>query len=296
MKKGISVFFIFLVITTLFGCKKDNGNDNPQPFDGNDTIAVLNEDLSYLIETYSRHVVNNTVLETVTTYDGYKITSRKHYHNGQLSAEQKNFYYEGLDASHDSYSYHNYDTNDVSIHQHFSIEYLDTTYYRWKRTINEFYYAENSNVENKVEETIFDYEGIKEVGYRRYINGILVIQVNDFVYDGLNCSYTYKKYSNSGNLEYTSRYEIQYLDSTYLRQKVTRYTTEYVDGSPNSVYYKIVQYDGKKQMGYKVFVDGKLTEEGRDYLYDGLKCYYSVDHYRDGTLSDTATIEVHYLE
>lgn len=296
MKKRISIVLMAFVFTMIIGCKKDNGIDVPNSSDDNDTIVLQNEDMSYLIETYSRQDVNNRVIESITTYDGYKKTSHRFYNDGQLLGEGKNYYYDGLNASYDSYSYNIYDINDVSLHQHFSIEYVDTTYYRMKRYVNEFYYGENSGLLDKIEETIYEYEGNKLMGYKRYVNGILVIKIDDYIYDGLNCSYTYKNYSNTGDLEYTSRYEIQYLDDTYLRQKVTRYTTEYEDGSPISVYYKIVQYDGKKQIGYKIFVDTKLTEEGRDYLYDGLKCYYSVDHYRNDTLSNTSSYEVHYLE
>lgn len=286
MKKSI-VLLAFLCLL-FFGCKKDNEN-------GIDIPTLFNEDLSYLIETYSREERNGRIYEYDRIYDDYKPMSIKHYSNGQLNGECKNYYYDGLDCSYDAYSYNN--SNDVTLCQHYENEYLDKTYLRSKHYICKYDYVDNDQ-EDRVVEAYHEYDGKKQMGYKRFLNGVLVCENNDYSYDGLNGGFTMRNYSNTGDLVNIRKYELQYLDATYLqsRQKITKYTTEYVDGSPTEVYYKVVEYDGKKPMGYKVFVNGTLIEEGRDYVYDGLKCYYKVDHYNDNTLSSTSLFEVHYLE
>ena len=283
---------LFVCLCMLFaGCKKDD-------VDNSDSS---NEDLSFLIETYSRTEGNNHVYEDVKTYDGHKIIDHRYYRDGQLWTDDKNYSYDGLTRSWDGYSYSYSFESGINYEEyslrHYSYEYLDNTFLRTKHGIEEYWHYHNHEYQNyRYNEFFYERDGVKLVNYKCFTNGILTQEVDDYSYDGLNCSFSRKKYSDTGDLVSVQKYEYQYLDETYLRHKVIRYTTEYVDGSPTEVYFKSVQYDGKKPIGYKVFKNGTLREEGRDYIYDGLKCYYKVDYYRDGTLDYTSSCEVHYLE
>lgn len=290
MKKN--AVLMVLLCALLVGCNKyQDNNDSNQ----NSIELDQEEDLSYLIITYSCEDRGDQLYETIKSFDGLKVISNKSLDNGHLSAEGKNYYYDGLNCSYDWFSYYNNSVNDAYLHQQISIEYLDETLLRSKHSIDRREYVNVNDGRVDVYEHFHEYDGKKQVGFKSFLNGILVREISDYTYDGLNCSYTYKNYSNTGDLMDISQYEIQFLDDTYLRQKVTRYTT-YVEGTQTKVYYKTVQYDGKKQIGYRIFVNGTMTEEGRDYIYDGLKCFYKVDYYRDGSLAHTSSFEVHYLE
>lgn len=275
---------LILMLVCVAGCKKDHNENFP---------VSSNEDLSYLIITYSREDRSDQNLcENVNIYNRYKTLSHKLYWNGQLSHEGLNYEYDGLNCNYDVFSYNLNSLNgdEVYLHQHFKNEYLDETYLRQKHTI-EYIYRTNSGQEDQVYESFYEYDGKKVVGFKHFVNGILEIEADGFSYDGLNCSYTSRYYLDTGDITNILKIEIQYLDDTYLRPTDTRYTTD-----DNEVYYKSVKYEGKKQKGYKVFVNGTLSEEGRDYVYDGLKCYYKVDYYQNGELSSTSSFEVHYLE
>ena len=279
--KHYNLSLLLLLGIAFVSCKKESLHPTPK------------EDLSYLIKTYSREERSNQhSQETIITYNGYKQTSYKHFIDGRLHAEYQDITYDELCFNCNVLIFS--ENNEIVTNQHFNIEYTDTTYTRSKHSINKVE-SETSN-SDAVYETFNEYDGKRRMSRKRFRNGILISENTDYKYDSLSCSYTMKEYSLNGDLVSSSNYEIQYLDDTFLREKVTRYTTEYVDGSPTTKYFKSVQYDGKKQIGYRVFVDGKLKEEGRDYNYNGLKCNYYVDRYQDGVFSYSISFEEQYLE
>lgn len=113
----------------LASCKKDSEG------------TTHGEDLSYLIKTYERYESGGHIIKNTWTYDGYKVTGYRHYEDGLLYSENKN-YYNGLKASYDSYSYRNGDANDVSV-THYEYEYLDETFQRPK--YSRYYYPNSEN-------------------------------------------------------------------------------------------------------------------------------------------------------
>lgn len=261
-------------------CKKDGGGVN------------TGEDLSYLIMTYQRYESGGHIIKNTWTYDGYKVTGYRHYEDGRLYSENKNYSYNGLNASYDSYSYRNGDVNDVSV-THYEREYLDETFLRTKRSK---YYNLNSE-NNNIHETYSEYDGKKCLSSKSYTNGVLTSETF-YHYDGLRCSYKTTYYSRN-TISQERDYEILYLDETYLRQKTRLYTRKMYDSDGNltSSYtdYSVFDYNGKKPIGSKSYTNGKLSSVG-DYQYDGLTCYYFVDDYQDGEVVSTRMYEVEYLE
>ena len=262
-------------------CKKDGGGTN------------TGEDLSYLIMTYRRYELGGHTYKSTWTYDGYKETRYQYYEDGQLYSERKNYSYDGLKSSYDSYSYRNGDMNDVSV-AHFECEYLDETFRRIKHT--RYYYIDSEN--NNISATYNEYDGKKLLSSKSYTNGVLTDE-SHYHYDGLRCSYKTTYYS--GNTVWQERdYEILYLDETYLREKSRLQTRKRYDIEGNLIstdtYYTVNEYDGKKPIGYQGYHNGKLGSVGRDYQYDGLNCYYFVDDYQDGEVISTRMYEVEYLE
>lgn len=287
MKKSVYVIaFLALTCIMFTGCKK--WLDEPDS----------KEDLSYLFMTYRCYTSNNIIYKATWTYDGYKQTSNKYYENGQLSTEYKNYSYNGLNASWDYYSYNNYDVNDVHVHEHVECEYLDETYRRVKFQRAQYYYPDPQN--NCIYETYREYDGKKCVGYKYYMNGILLREGHDYMYDGLHCTYTMTYYSSPNVVSEKRSYNLVYLDDTYLRTKSQTQTRERFDETGNLLssvtYFTVNDYDGKKPIGSQTFVNGKLSAVYRDYQYDGLTCHYFYDTYRDGEVTSTQTYEVEYLE
>ena len=126
-------FFLIALICLLFaGCNKVEDES-------------LKEDLSYLIQTYLRYDQNGTIYKTIRTFNGYKETSYEYYVGGQLYQERKNYLYNGLKASWDSYSYRNGDVNDVTI-DHVECDYLDNTFQRKKHQRTEAHYSDSQDI------------------------------------------------------------------------------------------------------------------------------------------------------
>ena len=260
------------------GCKKDNGGTS------------TGEDLSYLYKTYFRYESSNgQIIKQTWTYDGHKETSYKHYVDGLLYSERKNYSYDGLNASYDDYSYKNGDVNDVTV-RHYECEYLDDTYLRKKY---EKYYSLDPQDTN-IHETYYCYDGKKKTSQKQYYNGVLTREVL-YSYDGLRCSYKI----DFGN-QRERYFEVLYLDETFLRQNTYLRSEKRYDTEGNlltsNISYFVYNYDGKKPIGYQEYQDDNLSAIGRDYQYEGLNCYYFLDDYQDGEVVSTRMYEVEYLE
>lgn len=282
MKQSIVILSLLCVL--FVGCKKENGGNTEK------------EDLSYLLTTYTCEELNGHRTETRTTYDGYKEMSYKEYYDGQLTFERKNYSYDGLKASWDSYQYQNGDVNDIRVHCHYECEFLDNTYQREKYMKSE-YYREDLQYEYTI---YWEYDGKKIVSYRRFKDGVLEFDNKDFNYDGLFCTYKMTYYSSEGVPVYESSASIDYLDDTYLRKKSNTYTkvTFDLDGTPatTTVINTINEYDGKKLVESREYRNGMISSTTRDYQYNGLTCRYYYDGYSYGELNSTRTCEVQYLE
>lgn len=286
MKKS---FYIVasLALTCIFlaGCKK--WIEEPEP--------ESKEDLSYLIKTYDRYESNGHIYKSTWTYDGYKPTGYQYYVDGQLSSESKNYSYDGLNASWDTYQYQN---NEVTSYSHYETEYIDETFLRKKYQKQQHYNLDNPQ-NNYISEYFYEYEGKKKMGHKYYCNGILLAD-SYYNYDGLYGSYRHTNYLSQGVVSRTLDYDIVYLDDTYLRWKTSNCTRNYYDlngvVTKTETVYSVYDFEGKKPVGFQSFSDGKLSSIGRDYHYDGLSCYYFKDSYQDGEVVSTTIHETEYLE
>ena len=280
MRKNI--FFIAIICILFTGCKKWGGVSEPK------------EDLSYVIRTYYRYETNGHIIKQTWTYDGYKETGYKSYYDGKLTQERNNYSYDGLKASYDSYSYR----DSIIGHQHIECEFLDETFRRAKYLKSYAYYPNPQNNHfYDIRETYYDYDGKKMMGYQTYLNGTLTGEYR-YNYEGLRCTHTVT-YDFSSYVE-VRKYDILYLDDTYLREKSRLQTRERYDTNGDLIrtttYYSVYDYDGKKPIGYQFYQDGNLGGKGRDYQYDDLTCYYFIDDYQDGEVISTRMYEVEYLE
>lgn len=282
-------FVASLALTCILfvGCKK--WIEEPEPEN-----PVTMEDLSYLIKTYQRYESNGHIYKTTWTYDGYKPTGYQQYVDGQLNYEEKNYSYNGLNASWDLYYYQN---NEVTSYSHYETEYLDETFLRTKyRKVQ--HYNPNNPQNNYITEYFVEYNGKKKMGHELYRNGILESD-SHYNYDGLRCSYRISFYLSQGVVHQTKDIDIVYLDDTYLRDKTYKCTIKYYENgvvTKTNTNYFVNDFEGKKTIGSQSFYNGKLRSVSRDYHYDGLSCYYFADSYQDGEVVSTTIHEIEYLE
>ena len=282
MKK--SLFVMSIICCFLFAsCQKDGGETN------------TGEDLSYLIKTYFRYDNGGRIIKQTWTYDGYQLTGYQAFEDGQLYSESKNYLYNGLRCSYDSYSYRIGDSNDVIV-QRIECEYLDDTYNRIKYKKSYYPNSQNTNIL----ESYYEYDGKKLLSIRNYINGVFSNE-NQYNYEGLRCTYKTIEYYAPDVVRTERNYEVLYLDETYLREKSRLQTRKRYDPEGNltstDTYYTVNDYEGKKPIGYKWYHNGELGAAGRDYQYDGLTCYYFLDSYNsDGEVVSTSLYEVEYLK
>ena len=262
-------------------CQKDGGETN------------TGEDLSYLIKTYFRYDNGGRIIKQTWTYDGYQLTGYQAFEDGQLYSESKNYLYNGLRCSYDSYSYRIGNVDDVTI-QHIECEYLDNTYQKIKYKKSYYPNSQNTNII----ESYSEYDGKKLLSTKSYVNGVLSGETV-YYYEGLTCNYQTTGYYSGGIEE--RNFVIVYLDDTYLREKSRMQTRLRYDSDGNlassNTFYTVNDYDGKKPIGYQWYRNGKLSAVGRDYQYDGLTCYYYIDSYNnDGEVVSTSLYEVEYLK
>ena len=283
MKKGLYIIAFLALTCNVF-------NSSKKRFDE----LYSKEDLSYVIRTYYRYESNGKIIKQTWTYDGYKVSGYKYYIDGLLYSESKDYLYDRLNVSYNSYSYRNGDVNDLSV-QHTECEYLDDTYQRIKYQKSYIPDTQNTNIL----ETYYEYDGKKRLCSKSYTNGVLTNEIH-YNYDGLRCTYKTTDYYYDDVVRMERNYEILYLDETYLRKKSILQTWKKYDIEGNLIstdtYYTVNEYDGKKPIGYQWYHNGKLGSVGRDYQYDGLNCYYFVDDYQDGEVISTRMYEVEYLE
>ncbi len=278
MKKSVYIIALLALTSILFtSCKK--WIDEPEP----------KEDLSYVIKTYYRYETSShEIIKQTWSYDGYKPIEYKYYVDGQLLQETKNYSYNGLSVSNDSYRYN----DSITTYRHVEWESLDETFQRTK-------YSKSRDSQNNLYETYYVYDGKKKLSQKSYTNGMLTDEIH-YSYEGLRCTYTQTDYNYDNTIRQERSYEIVYLDDTYLREKSRLQTRKRYDTDGNltssNTYYYVYDYDGKKPTGYQCFLNGKLNAVARDYQYDGLTCYYFVDFYRDGEVYSTSMYEVEYLE
>jgi len=277
MKKCIYAIALALLSVMFLGCNKTDG-------------LFSDEDLSYLKPTYSRIDHGNYVQKTLIQYDGNKIIEYKQWQDDELDVERTNYSYDGLNAQLDVYYYGHVG----HIRDHVECEFLDETFERVKYSKTECFY-ENTQYDY-VSEVYYEYDGKKKVGYKNYHNGILYAEEKDFNYDDLHCTYQRIYYSPTGEVDQVDAYNVLYLDDTYLRNQSYSYTRTYTIDGYSRTYYYVYEYDGKKIVGIKVYLNGELSKVHRDYQYDGLVCHFKIDHYQNGVLNNTTNGETHYLK
>lgn len=262
MKVRFLLLLSILFVSTITGCKKDPTNeDSNENGETPENPLHFEEDLSFtrtLKQFYYRNS-RDSVLK-IYEYVDNKQMLYEFYRNGVLQTQWGDFVYDGLTCVYTV-------TNSVSQVEAYS-EYLDDSY---SRTI----YGETRASDGIASRVYQEYDGKKCIGSKRYSYETLTQETKDFVWDGLNCSYTTYIYnSEPGVVTDINEYSYTYLDDTYKRPTHTILRSVSYTYGLTSVTETFYQYDGKKPVGKQEYRDGILREEYKDYVYDGNKCTF----------------------
>ena len=73
-------------------------------------------------------------------------------------------------------------------------------------------------------------------------------------------------------------------------------TYECCTAEDNHIYKSTWTYDGYKETSWKIYVDGQMTSECKNYSYDGLNASWDVYSYYNNGTSDPVHVECEYLD
>ena len=159
------------------------------------------------------------------------------------------------------------------------LSYLIKTYYRY-----------DSN--GKIIKQTWTHDGYKETGYKYYVDGQLTSERKNHLYNGLNASWD--EYTYRDSVTDHQHVVCEYLDETFQRIKYRK--TEYYNQEPHSISETYYEYDGKKKISYKSYLNGALTNENH-YDYDGLRCTYTTtDYYSPNVIQQERNYIIEYLD
>ena len=164
--------------------------------------------------------------------------------------------------------------------------------YDWIQTTLSITYAEDGTTEQSRVETTYDVEG-RQIGYKQYSNGELIMELRDYQYNGRTATYWYDYYS-SGSLQWTLKNQSTYSERNWIQ--TTLGITYAEDGITEQSRIE-TSYDTEgRQIGYKQYSSGELIMEFRDYQYNGRTATYWYDYYSGGSLQWTLKNKTTYSE
>lgn len=154
---------------------------------------------------------------------------------------------------------------------------------------------------NNTYKSIWTYDGYRATSYKYYKNGQLYSEYKNYSYDGLNASWDYYSYNNDNvnDISVREHIECEYLDDTYRRIKYQKTECYYPDPQDNCIYETYREYEGKKCVSYKYYMNGILLREGYNYNYDGLHCTYKMTYYTSSNptiVSEERSYNIVYLD
>ena len=157
------------------------------------------------------------------------------------------------------------------------------------RTLERCYVAHHglSLAEYKI---LQQYDGNKEIGYQRYIDGVLNMEYKNIVYSGLTRTLNYCAYGGS-TLE--SEWYQEFLDDSYTRQTYGETRTD-----AGVIAKTIFEYDGKKCIGVVGYSRDILVQKSFDYHWGDRMYTYTTNNYssNDGSLQSVSQYLAEYSD
>lgn len=260
-----------LFLSVLAGCKKDSTNEDGNDIDTPDIPQQVEEDLSYVrvLESKTFKKTGSSSFDDVIMvykYDGNKLIGKERYVNGIMKYEHVDFEYTNLSSTWTYRFYNNNETTEASCYA----EYTDESFMHIK-------YEEGVYSNGNTSKSYYEFDENKIIGQKHFTNDKLTQETFNYQWDSLKCSCTTYAYDTAtGDVRNINEHITLYNDNTYLRPSyVYQKSISYFDGNEHiSITETFNQYEEKKIVGKKEYMDGVLREEHKDYVYDGDRCSF----------------------
>jgi len=247
--------------------------------------TFANQSLDWIQMTRQIEYAEDGVTETYrieTDYDNDgRQTGYRQYQNGTLFGQYRDLQYNGRTVT---YWIDFYSEGNISSSTKHQITYHDNNWMQQRLYIR---YAADGVTEASRSENDIDNEG-RITGYKFYSNGTLSTQRRDYQYNGRTVTYWNDQYSG-GNISSSTKYQITYSDNNWMQGTLT---IEYAEDDVTETYRSEIDYDNDgRETGYKVYQNGTLVQQRRDYQYNGRTITCWVDSYWGGNLFSSTKLE-----
>lgn len=261
-----------LFLSVLAGCKKDSTNEDGNDIDTPDIPQQVEEDLSFVrvLESKTFRKSGLSSFDEIIMeykYDGNKLIGKERYVNGIMKYEHVDFEYTNLSSTWTYRFYNNNGTTEASCYA----EYTDNSFRHIK-------YEEGIYSNGDISKSYYEYDGNKTMRQKFFTNDKLTQETFNYQWDSLQCTCTTHFYDTAtGNVRSINEHVSNYIDDTYTRPSYIflKSISYYSDGNEHiSISETFNQYEEKRIVGKKEYVDGVLQEEYKDYVYDGDRCSF----------------------
>jgi len=153
----------------------------------------------------------------------------------------------------------------------------------WIRMTQYITYAADGVTETSRSETDLDHEG-RITDNKVYSDGTLFVHYRDYQYTELTLTVWMDTYSG-GNLSSSTKYQYTYLDKNRMQ---TTQSISYAEDGVTETGLTETDYDNDgRETGYRSYSNGTLSQQRRDYQYNGRTVTYWNDNYSGGNLSSS---------
>lgn len=267
--KLLLLCILFLSIFT--SCQKDPSNENNN--ESNDPVSPqqVEEDWSYIrvLESKTFRKSGSSTFQDINMvykYDGDKLIGKERYVDGIKQYENIDFNYTNLSVT---WTYRFYGNNATEADCY--AEYTDNTFRHIK-------YEQGLYSNGSTSKSYYEYDGNKTMGQKFFTNDKLTRETFNYQWDSLRCTCTTNIYDTvTGNVIGLNEFVISYLDNTYSRplyEHLKSISYSYDGNEHISLTETYNQYEGKKIVSTKTYIDGIIREEYKDYVYDGNRCSF----------------------
>ena len=249
-----------------------------------------NQTFDWMHITQQISYAEDGVTETSRTEDDYdnegRVTGYRFYSNGVLLHQTRDYQYNGRTIT---FWLDYYSNGNVTSSSKLQRTNRDNNWIQITQTIS---YAADGVTETIRQEFDYDNDG-RETGYRQYRDGALRTQHRDYEYDGRTVTFWSDSYSG-GNVTSSVKMQRTYFDKNWVQ--MTQEITYAADGVTETQRIETDFDNDGRETGYRIYSNGVLSSQYRDYQYNGRTVTFWNDTYSGGTLQSSRTVQRVYKE
>ncbi len=286
----LAAFFMLFVNS----CKKEddpgtnnnqnnNNQNNNNNNNNNNTPTHVNWVKRSLFIAYAADGVTE-LQRQVATYDSEgRLTNTKSYTYGNLTQENRNYTYNGNECE---YYIDNYTSGSITSTSKFKIVNQND----WLDLSSVISYGPDGVTETYKQVSAYDTDG-RRTGLTVWQNGVLSSISRDYTYNGNEQVFYSDSYSN-GSVSNTTKIKM----GNYKAWIRSSYYVQYKPDGVTEGYRTESTYDASERLiDIKTYINGTLSNENKDYTYNGTEVTYNSYAYNNGNVVSTTKIKEAYF-